>query len=103
MADADADGICATRMTASASSMLAASATDRARFTTADVLTSQKATATATATSLTPWASTGGDCAADANGNGVCDNSEVGGCTEVFCNYDDALPLRMTDLRLSVH
>ena len=27
----------------------------------------------------------GGDCAADANGNGVCDDSEVGGCTDSFC------------------
>ena len=33
----------------------------------------------------------GGDCAADANGNGVCDDSEVGGCTDSSaCNYDDA-------------
>ena len=39
-----------TRMTALASLMLAAFATDRARFTTVDVLTSQKVTATATAT-----------------------------------------------------
>ena len=31
----------------------------------------------------------GGDCAADANGNGVCDDAEVAGCTDdAACNYD---------------
>ena len=31
----------------------------------------------------------GGDCVADANGNGVCDDAEVGGCTDsAACNYD---------------
>ena len=33
----------------------------------------------------------GGDCAADADGNGVCDDAEIGGCTDAAaCNYDDA-------------
>ena len=33
----------------------------------------------------------GGDCTADANGNGVCDDAEVGGCTDsAACNYDAA-------------
>ena len=33
----------------------------------------------------------GGDCAADADGNGVCDDAEVDGCTDAAaCNYDDA-------------
>ncbi|MDA0941025.1 MAG: hypothetical protein O2990_08480, partial [Bacteroidetes bacterium] len=31
----------------------------------------------------------GGDCAADADGNGICDDAEVGGCTDAAaCNYD---------------
>ena len=31
----------------------------------------------------------GGDCAADANGNGVCDDAEVPGCTDALaCNYN---------------
>ena len=31
----------------------------------------------------------GGDCAADANGNGVCDDAEIGGCTDAAaCNYN---------------
>ena len=30
----------------------------------------------------------GGDCAADADGNGICDDAEVGGCTDTAaCNY----------------
>ena len=30
----------------------------------------------------------GGDCAADADGNGICDDAEVGGCTDAAaCNY----------------
>ena len=33
----------------------------------------------------------GGDCAADANGNGVCDDAEIAGCTDdAACNYDAA-------------
>ena len=33
----------------------------------------------------------GGDCAADADGNGVCDDAEIGGCTDAAaCNYDDS-------------
>ena len=33
----------------------------------------------------------GGDCTADANGNGVCDDAEVPGCTDsAACNYDAA-------------
>ncbi len=33
----------------------------------------------------------GGTCAADANGNGVCDDAEVAGCTDdAACNYDSA-------------
>ena len=33
----------------------------------------------------------GGDCTADANGNGVCDDAEIGGCTDsAACNYDAA-------------
>ncbi len=32
----------------------------------------------------------GGTCAADTDGDGVCDTDEVGGCTNPFaCNYDD--------------
>ena len=32
----------------------------------------------------------GGNCAADANGNGVCDDAEIDGCTDsAACNYDD--------------
>ena len=31
----------------------------------------------------------GGDCTSDANGNGVCDDAEVAGCTDsAACNYD---------------
>ena len=31
----------------------------------------------------------GGGCAADANGNGVCDDAEIGGCTDAAaCNYN---------------
>ena len=31
----------------------------------------------------------GGDCTADANGNGVCDDAEIGGCTDAdACNYN---------------
>ena len=56
-ADADMDGICDDVDPCVGSLTTAASAMDQARFTTADVLTSQKATATATATSLTPLAS----------------------------------------------
>ena len=41
-----------------------------------DVLTSQKATATATETSSTPSACVGGDCDEDVNGNGICDDEE---------------------------
>ena len=33
----------------------------------------------------------GGDCTSDANGNGVCDDAEVAGCTDsAACNYDAA-------------
>ena len=33
----------------------------------------------------------GGDCTADTDGNGVCDDAEVDGCTDAAaCNYDDA-------------
>ena len=33
----------------------------------------------------------GGSCAEDANGNGVCDNAEIHGCTDaIACNYDNA-------------
>ena len=32
----------------------------------------------------------GGTCAADTDGDGICDTDEVGGCTNPFaCNYDD--------------
>ena len=30
----------------------------------------------------------GGDCAADANGNGVCDDAEIGCTDDAACNYD---------------
>ena len=33
----------------------------------------------------------GGPCAADANGNGICDDAEIAGCTDdAACNYDSA-------------
>ena len=33
----------------------------------------------------------GGDCTSDANGNGVCDDAEIAGCTDsAACNYDAA-------------
>ena len=33
----------------------------------------------------------GGPCAADANGNGVCDDAEIAGCMDdAACNYDSA-------------
>ena len=39
----------------------------------------------------------GGDCEEDANGNGLCDDNEVMGCTDsAACNYD-AMPHSMTD------
>ena len=60
---------------ASESSMLAASATDRARFTNADVLTSQKETATTT-NQLDALGVCGGDCAADADADGICDDED---------------------------
>ena len=56
-ADADMDGICAMLIHVLASLTTAASATVLARSTTAAVLTSQQAIATATATSSTPLAS----------------------------------------------
>ena len=49
-------------------------------------VTSQPATAIATVASLTPWACVAVT-AADANGNGVCDDAEVAGCTDDG-NYD---------------
>ena len=88
-------------MTALAPLTLAVSATVQVRSTSAAVLTSQKGTATAMATSLTPWAFVavtvqrtpipagdcdcdgnqldalgvcGGDCAADADADGICDD-----------------------------
>ena len=31
----------------------------------------------------------GGDCASDANGNGICDSDELAGCTDsAACNYN---------------
>ena len=33
----------------------------------------------------------GGDCTADADGNGICDDAESGGCTDATaCNYDSS-------------
>ena len=33
----------------------------------------------------------GGPCAADANGNGICDDAEIAGCTDdAACNYDSS-------------
>ena len=55
-------------------STLAAYATALARFTSADVLTSLKATATATATKLDALGVCGGDCAEDADADGICDD-----------------------------
>ena len=55
-------------------STLAASATAQERFTSADVLTSQLATATVMATSLTPWACVAVHCAEDADADGICDD-----------------------------
>ena len=62
-----------TWTTALANSTRVAYATAQARSTSADVLTSLKATATVTATSLTPW-ECGGDCAEDADADGICDD-----------------------------
>ena len=55
-ADADADGICDDVDDCVGASTHAACATAQVRSTSADVLTSPKATATATATNSTPWA-----------------------------------------------
>ena len=103
------------------------------RSTTADVLTSQKAIATANVdpcvgeldacglcngpgaiydcgcsdipegdcdcdgNQLDALGECGGPCEADANGNGICDDAEIAGCTdEAACNYDGAQRLRMT-------
>ena len=78
-----------TSTTASARSMLAASATAQAPSTNVDVRTPHKATATVTATKLDALGVCGGDCAADTNGNGVCDDAEIGGCTDAAaCNYN---------------
>ena len=72
-ADADADGICDDVDNAWVRTTSAASATVLARSTSADALTSQKETATATETSSTHLVC-GGDCAADADADGICDD-----------------------------
>ena len=71
--DADADGIVTTSMNAWANLTLVACATAQERSTSADVLTSPKATATAMATNSTPWAC-GRDCTADEDADGICDD-----------------------------
>ena len=64
-----------TRMTASASSMLAASATGWARFTNADVLTSRRVTRLRR-NQLDALGVCGGDCDADADADGICDDED---------------------------
>ena len=79
--------------TAWVNSTSAASATVRAPFTSADALTSQKETATATVTSSTPWVC-GGDCAADEDADGICDDVDdcVGELDECgICNGPGAI------------
>ena len=63
-----------TWMTAWASLTLAASATCPGAIYGADVLTSQQATATVTATKLDALGVCGGDCTADADADGICDD-----------------------------
>ena len=49
-------------------------------------------TATVTETSSTPWVC-GGTCTSDVDGDGVCDNDEVAGCTDAAaCNYNPTRP-----------
>ena len=82
-----------TKTTASVPTTSAASATDLVPSTSADVLTSPKG-ATATADQLDALGVCGGDCAADADADGICDDEDdcVGAYDECgICNGPGAI------------
>ena len=92
-ADADADGICDDVDDCVGDVDTCGVCDGPGAIYDADVRTFPTAIAIVTATRPTHWVC-GGDCAADVNGNGICDDVEPQTCDDPeACNYDpDALP-----------
>ena len=88
-ATVDADMASATTWTTALDLTLAAFATVLARFTGCSDIPAGDCDCDGN--QLDALGVCGGDCTSDANGNGVCDDAEVAGCTDsAACNYDAA-------------